>query len=333
MLLKGKRVRDNSSINDLIRPGCEDTAMLYRKYLKWQLENDAQYTSFQLDKALSSLEQSSGVFNIGPEDVLNALMNQDLQRQHSFEVHEELSNFSAAGSFFMFERQFVILIGAGFVQPPKSVYADPGSASATEFISSECQSQSQFSQVTSPVPKLLARRSTGRSAPVSAATVQTAPLDIGLPEFARRPLPPGIPKSKLTFHQWPDCNIAGVGRSRVWNVYNAGRIYDGIAIQLSELSPIYTIEDRTVHYDEKKNQVICSQVGALRRGAKRQFVHFEDVCEEFRDWAMGKMPRDNTEWHNQYFKAHDLLLVECGGNGDCFYHVCLFLVKMFLPIS
>ena len=35
---------------------------------------------------------------------------------------------------------------------------------------------------------------------------------------------------------------------------------------------VHTIEEKPVHYDEKKNQVVCIQVGALGRGAKRQFV-------------------------------------------------------------
>jgi hypothetical protein len=46
---------------------------------------------------------------------------------------------------------------------------------------------------------------------------------------------------------------------------------------------------------------------------------------------MDKMPCDNTAWHNDYFKTNDLLRVDCGGKGNCFYHVCLFLVTMFLP--
>jgi hypothetical protein len=43
------------------------------------------------------------------------------------------------------------------------------------------------------------------------------------------------------------------------------------------------------------------------------------------------MPRDYTVMHNTYFNDQGLLRVECGGDGNCFYHVCLFLVKMFLP--
>lgn len=197
-------------------------------------------------------------------------------------------------------------IGEGFVQPLQSVCADPGAASATDI-----EFPPEFSSL--------------------AATVQTAPLTMDLPEIARHPLPPGIPESELTFHQWPDCHIAGVGMSSVWNVYSEGRVYDGIAIQLSAQSPMYTIEEKTVHYDEKKNQVVCTQVELVKRGAKRQFVRFENVCEDFRDWARGKMPRDNQAWHNQYFKEHNLLRVECGGKGNCFYHVCAFLLNMFLP--
>ena len=333
MFLKGKRVCDNSSINGLIRPGCEVTAMLYRKYLEWQLKNDAQYTSADLNQALLSLEQSSGVFNVGPRDVLNALMTRDLQRQHPFELKEELSNFSAAGSFFMFERQFVILIGEGFVQPPKSVCADPGSASATDNEFSRLAAGYTTVQTAPLAVDLpgIARQPVPPEFSSQAATVQTAPLAMDLPEIARYPLPPGIPESELTFHQWPDCNIAGVGKSSVWNVFSEGRVYDSIAVQLSAQSPMYTIEEKTVHYDAKKNQVVCTQVGSVKRGAKRQFVHFENVCEDFRDWAKGKMPRDNEAWHNQYFKEQNLLRVECGGKGNCFYHVCEFLLNMFLP--
>ena len=133
--------------------------------------------------------------------------------------------------------------------------------------------------------------------------------------------------------------ITGVGMSQVWNVYNldkhparnGNRVFDSIAIKLLGSDETFNIEEKTIHYDHTKNQVICAWVGKIKRGEQRPFVHFQDVCHEFRDWACTKMPQTHHGWHNTYFRDHDLVLVECGGNGDCLYHACLFLIQMFLP--
>ena len=181
------------------------------------------------------------------------------------------------------------------------------------------------------------RRSSGAAA--STAAVASAPPAAGLPDFARSRFPPGVPSDQINWKQWADCMITGVGMSQVWNVYNldkhparnGNRVFDSIAIKLLGSDETFNIEEKTIHYDHTKNQVICAWVGKIKRGEQRPFVHFQDVCHEFRDWACTKMPQTHHGWHNTYFRENDLVLVECGGNGDCLYHACLFLIQMFLP--
>ena len=184
-------------------------------------------------------------------------------------------------------------------------------------------------------------RQTRQSAVAAASTaaVASAPPAAGLPDFACSRFPSGVPYDQINWKQWADCMIANVGMSQVWNVYNLDthpdrigvRVFDSIAIKLHGSDETFNIEDKTIHYDQTKNQVICQQVGKIKKGQKRQFVHFQNVCIEFRDWACTKMPQTHWKWHNDYFREHDLVLVECGGNGDCLYHACLFLIQMFLP--
>lgn len=181
------------------------------------------------------------------------------------------------------------------------------------------------------------RQTAGAAA--STAAVASAPPAAGLPGFARSQFPSGVPSDQINWKQWADCMIANVGMSQVWNVYNLDthqdrigvRVFDSIAIKLHGSDETFNIENKTIHYDHSKNQVICQQVGKMRKGQKRQFVHFQNVCNEFRDWACTKMPQTNRDWHDTYFRDNDLVLVECGGNGDCLYHACLFLIQMFLP--
>jgi len=145
---------------------------------------------------------------------------------------------------------------------------------------------------------------------------------------------PGIPRDDLIWDQWQNCMISRVGMCQVWNVYTFDRRVDDIAIQLLETSDRYIIVNRTASYDQGSNRVICQEVGRMSRKVKRQFVHFEQVCNSFADWAKSKQCRNFSAEHYATFQESNLVRVECGSGGNCFYHSCEFGLKIYnTPVS
>jgi hypothetical protein len=92
-----------------------------------------------------------------------------------------------------------------------------------------------------------------------------------------------------------------------------------------------SVTNRIIECKEGTREVTCVEVGKMKRGQQRQRIVFFDVCDEFHAWAMDKLPRDYTDFHFGRFKDRQHVLVECGGDGDCFYHACLFLLNTFAP--
>ena len=163
-----------------------------------------------------------------------------------------------------------------------------------------------------------------------AVAIPSKPRPIaGLPAIARGKLPRDIQEQDITWDEFKDCVVRGVGKCKVWNVHANERSFDSIAIQVVGSSDVYNVVDKTIRYDAKSNTVICKQVGHLPKEAERQFVHFEDVCELFSAWARPKGQLKNfSAEHETLFRTLSLVRVDCGGNGDCFYHCCHFLMKM-----
>ena len=149
-----------------------------------------------------------------------------------------------------------------------------------------------------------------------------------LPAFARGRLNPDVDSDDWIWDKWQDCNIAGVGRCHVWNVYTCDRSSDDIAIQLLGDCRKYIVVKRTIHYDDN-SKVTCQEVGQLSSNVKRQFVHFEQVCDSFAGWARQRQARDCSAEHNASFQRSNLVRVDCGGDGNCFYHSCKFLLESY----
>ena len=154
-------------------------------------------------------------------------------------------------------------------------------------------------------------------------------LDDRLPAFARGRLNPDVHRDDWIWDEWQDCNIAGVGGCHVWNVYTCDRSSDDIAIQLLGDCRKYIVVNRTIHYDDNSNRVTCLEVGQLSSNVKRQFVHFEQVCDSFAGWARQRQARDYSAEHNASFQRSNLVRVDCGGDGNCFYHSCKFLLESY----
>ena len=159
------------------------------------------------------------------------------------------------------------------------------------------------------------------------------PLVIGLPEFARGKFPSDVNPRDLIKHSWGQCNAINVGPCNVWHVSTAKLSVDNIAVEdLAHPGAVYMIENRTIACDETAKIVTCTRVGRLEKGVRSQpKLIFENASDAFCAWALTKMVRDYTPQHCATFLTKDLVFVECGVGGNCFYHSCLFVLNLFHP--
>ena len=153
-----------------------------------------------------------------------------------------------------------------------------------------------------------------------------------LPAIARCKFPSEVHEDEIVWEQWEDCNVRGVGNCNVWNVHARKRSFDSIAIRVAGTEEIFRLNGVTTRYDARTNTVICKEVRPPKQ--RCQYVYFENVCRSFGAWALPKGQKpDFSAQHEAFFVSSNLLLVECGGNGDCFYHSCLFLLKMYKNVQ
>jgi hypothetical protein len=172
-----------------------------------------------------------------------------------------------------------------------------------------------------------ARASLGSTAPTHASTPRSLSTGI-LPAIARCKFPSEVHEDEIVWEQWEDCNVRGVGNCNVWNVHANKRSFDSIAIRVAGTEEIFRLNGVTTRYDARTNTVICKEVRPPKK--RCQCVYFENVCRSFGAWALPKGQKpDFSAQHEAFFVSSNLLRVECGGNGDCFYHSCLFLLKMY----
>jgi hypothetical protein len=57
----------------------------------------------------------------------------------------------------------------------------------------------------------------------------------------------------------------------------------------------------------------------------------ERLCQRHQALVLGVGNLDLTVRHSELLWASNRIFVECGGNGDCFYHSVMFLAELFLP--
>ena len=225
--------------------------------------------------------------------------------------HDGVRHCSSSPVYF-FKKQCIILIGASKDDSnPDIATGNARPLRSNRLCSTDAQPASS--------PQRLVVR--GRTSPI---------YNVGLPAIARGKFPTEVPESAITWDAWRDCMVRGVGKCNVWNVHANERSFDSIAIKLVGTDEIFNVVNKTTHYDARSNTVICQQVGNLPKKVKRQFVHFEDVCASFAAWALpkGQVP-DFSAQHEEFFRASKLVRVECGGDGNCFYHSCHFWLEMF----
>ena len=321
--LEGNYLHDNSAFKkELARPDSEGVAELYRECLKQLVINAGGECGQSIDMksfdaALKGLEQSSGLFNVGFEDVLEYLEMESSKTSYPLEI-----NFTS-----------VFMLGTRCVMMTERITLEYSVRSSTKrtIVGASAPTQaSEHATLHVPEPDPAAPASVlavTRRARNSTGT--PAVRDDLLPTMARGGFPTDVHADDLIWDAWEDCMITGVGTCNVWNVYTSSRSYDNIAIQLLGTSEKFTIADRTIHYDDSSKRVICQQVGKLAKGRKRQIVRFEQVCPCFEAWARERSPRNYTDAHIASLNAFNLVRVDCGGAGDCFYLSCAFGLTIY----
>lgn len=155
------------------------------------------------------------------------------------------------------------------------------------------------------------------------------PVVIPLPAMAGK-FPTDVPSDKIIWTEWNVCVVRGVGACHVWNVRDEEGVFDNIAVQVDGSAQRLCVNNRTILCDAKAREVTCLETGQMEE-QQRQRIVFVNVCDDFHTWAMSKVARDYTESHFAGFLAKGQVVVECGKQGNCFYHSCLFMLKMFAP--
>ena len=186
---------------------------------------------------------------------------------------------------------------------------------------------------------------TGAVAGAGATTTDGVPITVPVvnpfPAMAGK-FPTDVPSEKIIWTSWEVCAVDGVGRCHVWHVQNEQfvncdnitveqGVFDNIAVAVEgSPHPPLCVNERTILCDANAREVTCLQVGKIPE-RQRQRIVFVDVCKDFLAWAMSKVARDCTESHFEEFVQKKYVLVECGKEGNCFYHSCIFMLKMFAP--
>jgi hypothetical protein len=160
---------------------------------------------------------------------------------------------------------------------------------------------------------------------------RTIPILTGiLPDIARCAFPTDVPQQSIVWDKWDDCMVRNVGKCNVWNVHANDRSFDSIAIKVAGTAEIFRLDGVATCYDARLNAVICREVLPTPPRKCHQFVHFENVCKSFAAWALPKGQKpDFSAKHDQFFRKSNLLRVDCGGGGNCFYHSCRFWLEMY----
>ena len=351
LLLEGVYQRDSQGFKEYVRPDCEGVAELYRECLKLLVMMAGSVTTEcihdgPLSEALTSLEQSSGLFNVGLENVLESLeisvndfiasnatqrASRTLARQRTPRTLAVCRPHSTLPFVFMLGTRYVML-----TEPIVIVYKIPQNlddASAPKRAREESAATTGVSAAPRQSPSSVkqARRSTGQPAQrqrssagggggatssseesdaattgVSAAPRQS-PLSV---RFVRRSTgKPAQRKSSVGLAQGGGVGGGGaISWERVPQVVCISRAdaWARVAIKPAERLPRASGTNLPINH----NCVDC-------RG--------EQFCKTH-NRMMTRV--DLTELHMRAMKESGYCLVECGGGGDCFYHSMLFLSRL-----
>ncbi len=86
-----------------------------------------------------------------------------------------------------------------------------------------------------------------------------------------------------------------------------------------------------VPYFLKNFYTLCEPCKMTEPGKNTNCLTFSCVSVQFLSWALARMPRNYGPAHFNLFELNSMVRVDCGSRGDCFFHSCLFFLKVEVP--
>ena len=172
----------------------------------------------------------------------------------------------------------------------------------------------------------------GESLAVDAADSASVKTGIqALPSFCKQSLTLSVQSQSPQTEEFGKCVADNnVGSCEVFRVTtlamdgSGSHPYDSIALKIDE--EMFYVNNLSTSGNEKDHSVTITEPGK-----SANYVTFSSVSEQFLSWALARMPRDYGPAHFLSFEQNSMVKVDCGSNGNCFFHSCLYLLKIEVP--
>jgi hypothetical protein len=160
----------------------------------------------------------------------------------------------------------------------------------------------------------------------------SAPVKTGiqaLPSFCKQSLTLSVQSQSPKTEEFGKCLADNnVGSCEVFRVttlaMDGSHPYDSIALKIDE--EMFYVNNLSTSGNEKDNSVTIREPGS-----NTNCLTFSSVSVQFLSWALARMPRNYGPAHFILFELNSMVRVECGARGDCFFHACLYLLKVEVP--
>ncbi len=151
-----------------------------------------------------------------------------------------------------------------------------------------------------------------------------------LPNFCKESMPRDVQSQSIIIEEFGDCLAdKNVGTCKVFRVYttlatDGSHPYDTIALEFD--NERFYANSISTSGNQKHNTVTITEPGK-----KSNCLTFSRVSSEFLSWALARMPKNHQQAHFNFFEENSMARVDCGSGGNCFFHSCLFLLKLEVP--
>ena len=202
-------------------------------------------------------------------------------------------------------------------------------ASLQQSVSGECQGY--FHQMETLMELILSSVQSGTLQPRTQGVPAIQPIlfyrrdnetaKTNLPAFIAGWIPDDLIRTEILTQEWQNCTIQGVGSVKLFHISTQNLGLDALAIQVDSESVAYHV-----------NGCLTSVMGSVVTLTKgNQTVSLLGACSDFLAWASNRQAVNFTEYHMRSFTENSRKVVECGGEGDCFYHSALYLLRLHNP--
>ena len=150
-----------------------------------------------------------------------------------------------------------------------------------------------------------------------------------LPSFCKESMTADVQSQSPGIEMFGECMADNhVGACQVFRVYttihDGSHPYDSIALEIDKQK--FYVNNRVTSGNKESNTVTISEPGNPTNS-----LTFSGVSADFLSWALAKMTRNYQIDHFNFFEANSMVRVDCGARGNCFFHSCLFLLKLEVP--